>query len=515
MEAFQEDKAHPLQAWQADFFWKLASKRKVARAAGHGVGKSYCLGRAAWWVMICQKNLNAPLKIPCTGPSGSNIEDVLWAEIQAAYGQLHPFLQKEFVVQKDKAFHVSKLDIGGTDSELDDGDAWFARLRTARKENPEALQGFHGDPSLFIVDEAAGVPDEVFNVMRGAMAGENVYGIMFANPRRLTGYFYNAFHSKKSMWDTAHISCEDNTVSHQRTYFYYDYLGMRRDVTTRGRVSHSYIEEMKEEYGENSPTYAFRVQGQFPRSEEDSLISPEWIKGAVDRASEMSDYDKRKTPRYMGVDVAYTGADWSAIVVRCGSEIEHMEMWQGNDPVESSRRVQACYKDLADSGMKVKQIFVDDLGVGAGVTATLRDLKLPAIPVVVSESCPELGGTRCHRMRDWLWWQCRLFFQRKRPAFAHPKGHAFERLVDELRLPNYSRSKSNGAITVETKDEMKKRIKRSPDVADALCLTFFRDDMGKISKDKSASEIRRMQKEKARKRRQRKRKKGANRWKVV
>lgn len=508
MEAFVPDKVKTLQYWQAEFFWDLAAHKKVARAAGHGVGKSFCLGRAPWWLMITQKNIGEPLKIPCTGPSGGNIEDVLWAEIRAAYGQLHPILQEEFVVQKDQAFHVSKMDVGDTD--VDDGDAWFMRLRTARKENPEALQGFHGNPAMFIIDEAPGVPDEVFELAKGAMAGINTYGIMFGNPRRLSGYFHKSFHDRDSMWKTGYVNCEDHTVRHKRSYFFFDAWGRRREVTASGRVSDQYIQEMRSEYGEHSAVYDYRVRGQFPKDEADSLISHDWVQAAVNRPDyEQSVQELREKKRWMGVDVAYDGDDWSAIVVRAGKDIEHVEMWHGNDPTESADRVMQCYNDLQNSGMPVKAIFVDDLGVGAGVTSDLRRRGFPAVPVRVSESAVDDGGTRCKLVRDWLWWQCRLFFQRKRPRFAEQSGDAWKRLEQELEMPKYSTK--GGKITVEPKDSIKKRLKRSPDIADALCLTFYRDTIGAFDKDKSASDM----VSDRRKRKKKNRRARVNRWKTV
>ena len=149
--------------------------------------------------------------------------------------------------------------------------------------------------------------------------------------------------------------------------------------------------------------------------------------------------------------------------------------------------------------MPVTSIFVDDIGVGAGVTAGLRRAGYPAIPVVVSQAMPEMGGTRCNKLRDWLWWQCRLYFQRKRPCFTDKNQAGVQRLCDELPLVQYSRTKSKGEIQVESKDEMRKRLGKSPDVCDALNLTFYRDQIDKLDPKMSASEVRRMQMHRKRK----------------
>jgi hypothetical protein len=268
---------------------------------------------------------------------------------------------------------------------------------------------------------------------------------------------------------------------------------------------------MKGKYGENSNTYAFRVKGQFPKSENDSLIHKSWIDDAEERGEDATLERAEKSPRYMGVDIAYDGPDWSAIVVRRGPEIEHVEMWQGHDPVESSHRISQVYKDFKASGMPIRAIFVDDTGVGAGVTATLRQtLGLPAIPVRVGEAAVDDGGTKCALKRDWLWWQCRVFFQRMRPRFLMREGEALVRLKRELIMPHYSHARQG--VVVEPKAKMKVRLKTSPDVADALCLTFARDGC-KFYGNKTAGELRQDQKLR-RKRYKKKGFGGSERWKI-
>ena len=71
-------------------------------------------------------------------------------------------------------------------------ETWFARAKTARKEAPEALAGVHGDYVMFVIDEASGVPEEIFNTAEGALTSSDILVIMISNPTRLIGYFYEA-----------------------------------------------------------------------------------------------------------------------------------------------------------------------------------------------------------------------------------------------------------------------------------------------------------------------------------
>ena len=151
--------------------------------SGHGIGKSRLLGWLIWQFQVCMKKPGKPLKNPCTGPSGGNIEDILWGEVQLLANHLHPFLRQFFEINSDELYGKEERK------------AWFSKLRTSRKENPDALQGFHGDPCLFVLDEGFGIPDEVYEVARGAMSDEHSYAIQTGNPTRLSGYSYNSHRS--------------------------------------------------------------------------------------------------------------------------------------------------------------------------------------------------------------------------------------------------------------------------------------------------------------------------------
>jgi hypothetical protein len=98
----------------------------------------------------------------------------------------------------------------------------------------------------------------------------------------------------------------------------------------------------------------------------------------------------------------------------------------------------------------------------------------PAVKVMCSESSPEDEDGECSKLRDWLWWKCRKFFRTKNVKFAgRPDNPVWKQLLDEILAPTYKIQ--NGKIKVEGKDEMKSRGLRSPNLADALNLTFFED----------------------------------------
>jgi len=107
---------------------------------------------------------------------------------------------------------------------------------------------------------------------------------------------------------------------------------------------------------------------------------------------------------------------------------------------------------------------VDSIGLGAGVVDRLQELGLPVRGINVSESS-SMTGTFLNSRAE-LWYACRDWFFKRDVTI--PKD---ETLVSELTTPRYQYS-SSGKIQVESKDSIRKRGLPSPDVADALVLTF-------------------------------------------
>ena len=451
--------------WQMDTLLALRKYRRVSVRSGHGIGKTRLMAWALWYAMICWHKPGKAMKVPCTGPSGSNLEDVLWSEIGVVHKQLHPFLRDQFTMQSDKLFHV------------ENSETWFARLRTSRKENPDALAGFHGDPMFFLIDEGSGVPDEVFEVVQGAMSSRGAYALMFGNPVRLSGYFYRVHNPKRrkksKVWATFRVDCRDQLDTVEQSYPLILPDGKIEEIQVNGRVTPAFVEEVTEEYGLSSPVFCARVSGEFPDSETDSVVKREWTKKAAERLPRSFD----NTHRVMGVDVAYTGADDSSFVIRHGPCIEEVDAWHGNDTIETADRVVGRWKDLEKAKKAPNYICIDANGVGAGVydqvRRELKGLDVIVLPVMVGEKAPNEGGrrARCALMRDWLWWEVRLFFKDGAPFYQVEDERSLELMLDEVCLPSYKQK--DRTVVIEKKLEIRKRTGHSPDRADALGLTFF------------------------------------------
>ena len=200
--------------------------------------------------------------------------------------------------------------------------------------------------------------------------------------------------------------------------------------------------------------------GEFPTQSDDVLLPLHLVEDATHRDVEAGP----TTPVTWGLDVARFGSDRSALAKRQGNVlIEPIKTWQNKDLMELAGIVLAEH-DAVPYSMRPQAIYIDAIGLGAGLADRLRELDLPAVAVSVSETASLKD--RFNRLRDELFWSAREWFEAR-----DCKIPGDDTLISELTGIRY-KYLSSGKLKIESKDEMKKRGQRSPDVADAFVLTF-------------------------------------------
>jgi hypothetical protein len=412
-----------LAPWQAQAYDDMVTFNRHAWRSGHGVGKTHALAIVGAWFMTTRCNY----KVPVTANSQDQLRDVTWPELQSVFRALPEQLRSQYDVGQERITLRA------------DPENNFAVPRTASRDKPEALQGFHAQNLLFLVEEASGIEDVVFQVAAGALTSPGSMAVLAGNPTRSSGYFYNAFHRNRMQWHCRHIPFQA--------------------VIGQPWADPGYPASVAAEYGEHSNVYRVRVLGEFPIADDNAVIPLSLIEAAVDRDIELP-------PRAMvwGVDVARFGDDRSALVKRQGVVMtEKAKVWRNRDTMQTAGIVAKEYFETPE-GKRPLTINIDVIGIGAGVVDRLREIGLPAFGVNVGET-PE-DGTRFMRRRDELWWKVRDWFNSR--AVRIPQD---DLLMSDLVGPTYKVA-STGKIQIESKDDMKKRGVNSPDVADALCLTF-------------------------------------------
>ena len=400
---------------------ELVEHRRVSIRSGHGTGKSAWMAWCVLWFMVCYY----PCKVPCTAPTSHQLADVLWAEIAKWFGKLKeriPHIAGEFEWSSERFYMRTNPNES------------FAVARTSRPENPEALQGFHSENILFVIDEASGVPEQVFQVAEGALSTDGAFVIMAANPTREEGYFYDSHHKMRARWAAIHWDGEESPM-----------------------VSKAYIDDMRAKYGVESPIYQVRVKGNFA-AQTDGIIPLSLCLAAQERNVDVVE----SAPVIWGLDVARFGDDSTALAKRKGNyQLESTKEWFGKDTMQTVGLLKMEY-DHADE--KPEAINVDVIGIGAGVVDRGREIGLPVFGINVAEIAS--ANDKYARLRDEIWFKCREWLEAKNCKMAEDDA-----LIAELTTPKYS-ILSSGKIKVEGKDEMKKRGISSPNRADAWNLTF-------------------------------------------
>jgi phage terminase large subunit len=396
--------------------------------SGHGTGKSAALAQIIIWYLLTHENA----LIPCTAPSAHQLQDVLWKEIARWLARLKAPWKDRLELTTDRLRYKNPKQDGLGE----------AIARTARKENPDALQGFHAAEIMYVIDEAPGVPEEIYQTAEGALTTPGAISIMAGNPTRISGTFYRSHHEDRQDWNCLHWRSDRSPL-----------------------VSKSFAEKMARKYGEQSFVYKIRVLGEFPTGNPDSLIPLELVAAAAER--ELDESVWKKSPVVFGVDPARFGDDETGFCIRQGRKVHETNGWGGLDTVQVAARVYMEAKKW-----KPAAIFVDSIGIGAGVADQLRKISdVQIIDVNVSER-PSNVETY-HNFRSEMWWKAREWFEKRDCSIPND-----DTLMSELSTQEWKVS-DNGKIRVESKAERKRRLGindgGSPDRGDALVMTFTQD----------------------------------------
>lgn len=415
---------------QRDIMESVAANPMTTVRSGHGVGKS---ALQAWLVIwfLCTRPYP---KIPCTAPTKHQLYDILWAEIAKWLNQSK--LKDEVIWTQEKLY------LRGNHEN------WFAVPRTATK--PDALQGFHADNILYIIDEASGVDDKIFEPVLGALSTEGAKLLMCGNPTNLKGFFFDSHNKNRHMYAPYRISCVDSS-----------------------RVSQEYIDTVIDMYGLDSDVYRVRVAGEFPKAMPDSFIPMDW----AERNTGVQEAPGRIYTVDIGVDVARFGDDESVICAIANGEYQYpLEIYPMNDTMELTGYVVQAINTYNQLGARVR-VKVDCDGLGVGVYDRLNELR----PNCELFEC-HFGGrggpvhdgepVEMANTTGIMWGQVRHALKEDRL-----KLQPDDMMIEQLSNRRY-RVNSDGKLVLERKEEMKKRGVSSPDRADALALAMYDANRG-------------------------------------
>ena len=410
------------EKWQKEVLESLLTDDKISIKSGHGTGKSALLS----WIILYWLATKMPCKVAVTANTARQLNDVLMSECNKWHRQMPEGFKNLFEFKSDKISLV-----GASES--------FSSFVTSRRESPESLQGFHSPNMLFLCDEASGIPDIIFQVGEGSMSTKGAKTILTGNPTRNSGYFYDSHHSMKHKWKTFTVRCQDSS-----------------------HVNPDFIKDMAEKYGEDSNVYKIRVLGEFPTTNDDSVIPLHLI----DEARTRQNVEPSTEEIIWGLDISRFGNDRTALAKRPGPPlIEKIKSWKNKDLMQTVGLVVTEYESLPFN-KRPNEILIDSIGLGAGVADRLKELNLDCQITAVNVAELPSMQEKYMRLRDELWFLAREWFEGRDCKIPEDDD-----LVSELTAPSYA-FMSNGKIKVDSKEIMKRKGFKSPDIADAFCLTF-------------------------------------------
>lgn len=241
------------------------------------------------------------------------------------------------------------------------------------------IQGRHSDNVLIIVDEAPGVPADIFDAIHGIRAGGNVHTLLLGNPVVPAGEFFDAFHRGRnsyncisiSAFDTPNLQQEDGsgplTIEELMT------LDAERIAWCPfpSLISRAYVKERYLAWGPNHPKYMSRVLAQFPTQADNAVFALQWIEKAKREPTELELREAAQYQIQVGIDVAGAGSDETVLVARVAGIILEMHAWPDADPRGAVLRVlsRLNHHRLYRLGM----VVVDTVGIGYNFALHLAD----------------------------------------------------------------------------------------------------------------------------------------------
>jgi hypothetical protein len=389
---------------------------RVAVKSSQGAGKTSCL---VWMTLYYLLTLE-DCRILITAPSAQQLNRVFHSETQKWYARL-PEIFKPFFDIKKESIHIK-----GKEYQM-------ASLVTGNPSNIEGLQGGHATNYIIMGDEASGLEELVFDTLLGTLGAGDGRFIMTSNPVRNSGRFYEIFANENKNWVRLTFNAMDSAVTSQR-----------------------WIEEMREMYNELDDNWQIRVLGNFGRYGEQQFIPSNVIETCVQNYIEYKGYSNYT--KVAGVDVARFGADQTVLTLRQGSKILDITKYSGLDTMEVAARVVDYHHRFSPS-----IIYIDSIGIGAGVYDRTAELGLPVKEVIVSQSSnnPKMYGN----FRAQLWGEMR--------DWMHNGGDLPDDkdLISQLNSMQYTYNNKMQILLMSKKD-IKKLGLPSPDIADSIALTF-------------------------------------------
>lgn len=429
-----------LTDYQRDILAAVPREKRVSGRGPHGLGKSTTAAIVVLWFALTREAAGVDWKCVTTAGAWRQLIKYLWPEIHKWAHRIRWELLGRPPL--DERTELLTLNI-----KLRHGQAF-----AVASDNPELIEGAHGDGVLYVFDESKAISAGTFDAAEGAFSGagagstNEAFALAMSTPGEPNGRFYDIHRRAPGLedWWVRHVT--------------------RDEAIAAGRITRQWCEQRRAQWGD-SAVYHNRVEGNFHSSDEDGVIPLGWIEAANERWREWDEAGRPETTglKVVGVDVARSGADKTVMAIRHGNTVTELRRTVHEDTMATAGRV-AAILGAHDS----MQAVVDVIGIGAGVVDRLREQNHQVTAFNASAGTNRRDASNemtFVNQRAAAWWNAREMLD---PA----NGHSIalppdDLLTGDLTAPHW-RVMSGGKIRVESKDDIKKRIGRSTDDGDAV-----------------------------------------------
>jgi hypothetical protein len=414
----------------------VTQHKYTAVKACHGPGKSFIASRImAWWAEVHPLGSAFVLS---TAPTAPQISAILWRELRRTH-RVHR-LQGRMTL--DNVWYMTPKGRRNTASPEDE---MIAMGRKPNDYDEAAFQGIHARYVLAVIDEAGGVPKNLYDGINSIVTGDDCRVLAIGNPDDPGSYFADIC-KPGSGWNVISISAFD-TPNFTEEY-------VPEDVAKQ-LVTPKWVEERKRDWGEGSPLWVSKILGEFPDTSDEYLFSPDILKTAL--RTQQSGIEKGQ----YGADIARFGTDKTVVYRNRGFHVRLEAEWAKKDTMQTVGRIANIVKKHPSQPPKV---VIDVVGLGSGVFDRMRELDFPVAPFAASERAR--NDKRFKNKRAEAYWTFRELCE---------QGVIDLDPEDDILLNQLGSIKwdvdSSGRIFIESKEDMMKRGLPSPDRADAAVMS--------------------------------------------
>lgn len=430
---------------QADVAMSVAKNKDVVVKAGHGVGKSLLAALlVCWWIDTRYPDCF----VASTAPSTAQIGAIVWREIANISGMIDKRFNQGLIDHRLPGYRTSQ-----NEWKTDEGTVIGFGRKPPDGENRtgDSLQGIHAAGGVLAIgDEAVGLTESLIDALGNITSTSNSRRLLICNPTNPASYVAKLFKERPSNWQYHTISVlQSPNFTDEKEVTPPDVLAALTDET--------YLHAKREEYGEGSPMWKARVEGEFAWDTGNTLFKAEDIAKGYDTEIDPSD----DALPVLGVDVSRSKAgDTNTIYENLGGRLRFVDEWNDPNAMKTAQKIH----DTA-LGRGATEVRIDGAGLGGPIADRVRELsegKYDVIEILGGNASPDRN--RWYNFRAWSFWS----FQ---DALA--KGNidldvGDDQLADELLGMDIKKRVSGvDNLLLESKEDMRKRGVKSPNRADA------------------------------------------------